>query len=551
MASSPPNNTQGNGSPRYSSNTPDFGQSTHNIGSGEMSASPVLPHHPEDVEMDDPAADDLILLNHAIGSETLDQDFDMTQEMLVLEPTHPSILTPQRTMSFPSFSSVLQQAESETQRPSNNRRARVDDDHDEERDRRHPSQRINNPVASAPTTPPDTHRTGATPSSSVPQHMHPSSPPSTTAPWPDTPSNPLRFFHHHVSPAPTGASPADQGPTPPTQASEEPRMPPNFIGGITLTLDFSRGTPPVTDVGGSPVTPPQPDLGQGDSQPANATGDRDSPNAQNSPSLADILARVGLVAQMLGGGPSGFREEKEDPERAKKLVAGLEEVPLGLVKRLVRVGGSGGGMGEDESKGGDAGCAICWDSLLLEQESDSTEALQQPKIVSLPCAHVFHADCLVPWFTRPRQTTCPSCRFNIDPDNLTYVSWRQRRREQQERAAAQTNGQNADHNRDSTPPGPSEPPSEAEVPAPTTSTSTTEETPINPRASPPRERLIPIPIVVPITVPATPSEGSDPLPQSQPQAPTTDPPRLPDQPPIPTGSQPSAGKSFNLIFHCW
>lgn len=44
-----------------------------------------------------------------------------------------------------------------------------------------------------------------------------------------------------------------------------------------------------------------------------------------------------------------------------------------------------------------------------------------PKIVSLPCAHVFHAACLIPWFSRPRQTTCPTCRFNIDPENLTYV----------------------------------------------------------------------------------------------------------------------------------
>ncbi|PAV17466.1 pa domain-containing [Pyrrhoderma noxium] len=43
-----------------------------------------------------------------------------------------------------------------------------------------------------------------------------------------------------------------------------------------------------------------------------------------------------------------------------------------------------------------------------------------PKVVSLPCAHIFHSSCLLPWFSRPGQTTCPVCRFNIDPENLTY-----------------------------------------------------------------------------------------------------------------------------------
>ena len=49
------------------------------------------------------------------------------------------------------------------------------------------------------------------------------------------------------------------------------------------------------------------------------------------------------------------------------------------------------------------------------------------RVVSLPCAHVFHAACLIPWFSKPKQTTCPICRFNIDPDNLTYNPGAQRR----------------------------------------------------------------------------------------------------------------------------
>lgn len=51
----------------------------------------------------------------------------------------------------------------------------------------------------------------------------------------------------------------------------------------------------------------------------------------------------------------------------------------------------------------------------------TTNDIQSKKIVALPCAHAFHASCLMPWFSRPRQATCPTCRFNIDPDDLTYI----------------------------------------------------------------------------------------------------------------------------------
>lgn len=198
---------------------------------------------------------------------------------------------------------------------------------------------------------------------------------------------------------------------------------------------------------------------------------------------------LGNLATLLGipfAFPAGFgfpqlTEEKEDPERARKLVDGLEEVSLGLVRRLERVGTGGGGMGEDETKGGDVGCAICWDRLLFEdvEREEPTEKQsimegmtvdgedtkeekskpQRPKIVTLPCAHVFHAECLIPWFSRPRRTTCPTCRFNIDPENLTYVSARQRRREQ--RRAANDNNGTDDTNQSDAPGGQANP---ADVP---------------------------------------------------------------------------------------
>lgn len=173
-----------------------------------------------------------------------------------------------------------------------------------------------------------------------------------------------------------------------------------------------------------------------------------------APPLGNLSAFLGMPFAIPGGGLRfpPLPEEKEDPERARRLVDGLEEVPFGLVRRLERVGTGVGGMGEEGSSSGDVGCAICWDRLLhevveherwgnsignrggsdgmiVDKDVGGQSETKYPKIVSLPCAHVFHAECLIPWFSRPRHTTCPTCRFNIDPDNLTYVPATRRRRE--------------------------------------------------------------------------------------------------------------------------
>jgi hypothetical protein len=90
---------------------------------------------------------------------------------------------------------------------------------------------------------------------------------------------------------------------------------------------------------------------------------------------------------------------------------------------------------------GQEGCAVCWDSLLKQDtagfgaskeptsqqpQSDVTVEASKldtekplPPIVSLPCAHVFHSSCLIPWFSRPKHATCPTCRFDLDPEGLT------------------------------------------------------------------------------------------------------------------------------------
>ncbi|KAG1814792.1 uncharacterized protein BJ212DRAFT_1362224 [Suillus subaureus] len=232
--------------------------------------------------------------------------------------------------------------------------------------------------------------------------------------------------------------------------------------GFTFTIPL--GGPPNQN-GGGPAPPP---FGPANVPPDAAGGGRDG----FLQAFADFLQQM----QQFGG----LDDSREDPERAKKLIAGLEAVPVGLVKRLERVGGAPGGHvdGAETTESSSPGCAICWDTL-LDAESDSfkakapeepsagasTETLttapegesntpmstdsgstpsmpiptdsdllsssqssnsplessvpEEPKIISLPCAHVFHESCLLPWFTRAKQATCPTCRFNIDPENLT------------------------------------------------------------------------------------------------------------------------------------
>jgi hypothetical protein len=389
---------------------------------------------------------------------------------------------------------------SSTPRPHrNNRRARVEDDDDELRDRRHPSQRVGSngqviPFLQAllnysnaqsyhqPSTsnaPPNPFfgpffTSGATLGLGLGAGFF-NRTPTNHSENSSTPNMNSDNGNTIPTPASTSSQSQNQGPPQNTSGPTNRRAPMHFVDyEFSIVMDGSRrpqpmqsAQPPLGDpnLQGQPGNPP---IGTPGPTVAGAAGPPPNPNISFNPPIP-----LGNLATLLGipfALPAGafmfpqMLEEKEDPERARKLVDGLEEVPVGLVRRLERVGTGGGGMGEDETKGGDVGCAVCWDRLLyVEQEGaeqqtenpgDSEDMMvdgeacgsvkegevepKYPKVVSLPCAHVFHAECLIPWFSRPRHTTCPTCRFNIDPENLTYVSPRQRRREQQ-RAANDNN----------------------------------------------------------------------------------------------------------------
>ncbi|KAF8916079.1 hypothetical protein CPB85DRAFT_366535 [Mucidula mucida] len=238
----------------------------------------------------------------------------------------------------------------------NNRRSRGQLDGDEDRDRRHPSQRTGS------------ESTGG--------------------------STPRRIFAHNNAtphPAPAQAPPPPNVNPQPTHNAQAPRTQ-NLMRLLGFTIDLPTGHVhplPPTGLAAGAFPPPG-------AFPLNFNGD-----------VGDLFARLGMAG--------GLVPEQEDPERAKQLVDGLEEVPIGLVRRLERVGNIAGT--DASGTGGDCGCAICWDKLLDGdgnqfadgQDSSSSQSMAvdpaatasgvdspdpnsseqpHPKIVALPCSHV-------------------------------------------------------------------------------------------------------------------------------------------------------------------
>ena len=123
-------------------------------------------------------------------------------------------------------------------------------------------------------------------------------------------------------------------------------------------------------------------------------------------------------------------EREPDHLRAHAIIDGLEHVPKGLLLRYEVI------KGEDHPKRR-ASCAVCYEPLGLDrphevEDNDPTEPIRTenkklflalpyhaafPEVVAFPCLHLFHSECLLPWLAR--KTTCPTCRFDVDPHSLT------------------------------------------------------------------------------------------------------------------------------------
>ncbi|KAF7791464.1 hypothetical protein EIP86_002480 [Pleurotus ostreatoroseus] len=359
---------------------------------------PIVSLEPSEPILDDEHDDSLpsLQLVTETPDEQEDEDVEMSADADPLQPMESS--TPSATP--PSSSS-------DTNRPTsarNSRRARVDDEEDEDDLRESNRQRMHSPVPPGEDEHLDDH------------HFHP----DMNAHRAGNPGAPIFSRLTYV----VDLLPPGPGPLPP-QAGAAPAF-------------FPFVPPPP-----APATNDENDSAPQDQTVPPAPGTGAEGQAPGGP--ADFYRFLNMLREQFGniaGMPWGtfVGEEPDDPVRARKLLSGLEDVPAGLVKRMQNIGG-------DEKPV----CAVCFDDLLdpdagfhttpkeqdsapmeVESEAPSSasssgasdeeraaeEALKH-KVVVLPCSHVFHASCLLPWFTRPHRTTCPTCRFDIDPESLT------------------------------------------------------------------------------------------------------------------------------------
>ncbi|KZO92537.1 hypothetical protein CALVIDRAFT_540809 [Calocera viscosa TUFC12733] len=166
----------------------------------------------------------------------------------------------------------------------------------------------------------------------------------------------------------------------------------------------------------------------------------DAPPAGGAPGSFNHLLRF-ITQAMNTGMQNLFTGMPPDWDRARTLLEALAVVSPGLLRRLDRVEDGGGGK-----------CAVCWaylrDKPDVDDDETAAEAPDAPQpgapgpsagipraggnppgdrrppcpmddatVLSLPCTHTLHAACIYPWLAN--HTTCPVCRFDLDPDSLT------------------------------------------------------------------------------------------------------------------------------------
>ncbi|RZC85329.1 hypothetical protein C5167_041512 [Papaver somniferum] len=49
------------------------------------------------------------------------------------------------------------------------------------------------------------------------------------------------------------------------------------------------------------------------------------------------------------------------------------------------------------------------------------------KMQELPCKHLFHPPCLMPWLDK--RNSCPVCRHELPTDNEAYERWKESEKE--------------------------------------------------------------------------------------------------------------------------
>ncbi|KAK4683851.1 hypothetical protein P7C73_g6366, partial [Tremellales sp. Uapishka_1] len=161
----------------------------------------------------------------------------------------------------------------------------------------------------------------------------------------------------------------------------------------------------------------------------------------------------------------------------------------------------------------------------VEQDVEMTDAKKsETGVKNLPCNHLFHADCLEPWFAT--RHTCPTCRLNLDP--FATLSTPPPTRTNPLRPSATGSGRSSPHPYTRTVPPPAQPTS---TPNGLSSPSITEADAVSSRRSP-----LPFPSIGIVSRSAAPSPSPQPDQPSRPSTPET--PRLGVPSQFPTHASP-------------
>lgn len=61
-------------------------------------------------------------------------------------------------------------------------------------------------------------------------------------------------------------------------------------------------------------------------------------------------------------------------------------------------------------------CCICLQPHCLHPDDDDSSAAAPLSVIRLPCAHIFHAECILPWL-QTASNTCPVCRYELQSED--------------------------------------------------------------------------------------------------------------------------------------
>ncbi|MCL7038157.1 hypothetical protein MKW94_012292 [Papaver nudicaule] len=113
--------------------------------------------------------------------------------------------------------------------------------------------------------------------------------------------------------------------------------------------------------------------------------------AEGIPGLQQLNQAVEASVQSLGSRPLIV------PPASKEVVANLPTIIV-TEETLMRLGV-------------DTECAVCSENLVIN------DTMQE-----LPCKHLFHPPCLMPWLDK--HNSCPVCRHELPTDNEAYETWK-------------------------------------------------------------------------------------------------------------------------------